>query len=330
MTRANLSRSFLAFASLSFVVSAFSRGASAKPPVADNKDPARAPASNVAAPASQPAAEPGFTAAEPTATAPAPVSSQQPVPLSQSQECFPPCRAGYFCYAGRCVSPCNPPCETGTICTAEGACLVQVNPSLQTPDAAVLREAALKERLAYRMKPRFTVHGLVTMGPLAEGGALLIGFTGTLGYRQNLAEQMGIQVRGGITLGGTMAANSSQNSSVSGSSSSSTTYSDDTAFTTVVFGEAGPVFGPFGRFYMGPIVWGGQFMFSRNSVVAHNSYGDVREVVLLPDLWKWGGGIDMGILALRHEQLDINWRLKSCFNQQLPVLFEVGVGFHAM
>jgi len=38
----------------------------------------------------------------------------------------------------------------------------------------------------------------------------------------------------------------------------------------------------------------------------------------------------VGILALSHEQLDINWRLKSAFNKELPINFEAGVGFHAM
>jgi hypothetical protein len=81
---------------------------------------------------------------------------------------------------------------------------------------------------------------------------------------------------------------------------------------------------------MGPIVWGGHFAFSRNTVVARDEYGFVKETIMLPDLWKWGGGLDMGILAWPHEQLDINWRLKSCFNKELPILFEVGVGFHLM
>ena len=35
--------------------------------------------------------------------------------------CRPPCRFGYTCHQGRCVSLCNPPCPAGEICV-EGEC----------------------------------------------------------------------------------------------------------------------------------------------------------------------------------------------------------------
>jgi hypothetical protein len=40
-----------------------------------------------------------------------------------AQECAPPCRAGFMCHKGQCVSVCNPPCEAGERCTAEGECV---------------------------------------------------------------------------------------------------------------------------------------------------------------------------------------------------------------
>ncbi len=36
-----------------------------------------------------------------------------------TNECFPPCRKGYTCIDGRCVSLCNPPCPPGFWCDSE-------------------------------------------------------------------------------------------------------------------------------------------------------------------------------------------------------------------
>ena len=44
-------------------------------------------------------------------------------------ECAPPCRTGYVCHQGQCVSACNPPCSTGENCTAEGQCVAPPPPA---------------------------------------------------------------------------------------------------------------------------------------------------------------------------------------------------------
>jgi hypothetical protein len=36
--------------------------------------------------------------------------------------CFPPCRKGFTCHNGQCVSLCNPPCEQGMECGEDGNC----------------------------------------------------------------------------------------------------------------------------------------------------------------------------------------------------------------
>lgn len=38
-------------------------------------------------------------------------------------KCYPPCRTGFTCYKGECVSICNPPCPSGQKCTEEGECI---------------------------------------------------------------------------------------------------------------------------------------------------------------------------------------------------------------
>ncbi len=37
--------------------------------------------------------------------------------------CQPPCREGFTCVQGRCLSACNPPCDARERCSAEGRCL---------------------------------------------------------------------------------------------------------------------------------------------------------------------------------------------------------------
>lgn len=44
-----------------------------------------------------------------------------PIFAQTSEECNPPCRSGYMCSNGKCISECNPPCEAGLVCR-EGDC----------------------------------------------------------------------------------------------------------------------------------------------------------------------------------------------------------------
>lgn len=37
--------------------------------------------------------------------------------------CTPPCRAGFACVEGRCLTACNPPCAADEVCAASGACV---------------------------------------------------------------------------------------------------------------------------------------------------------------------------------------------------------------
>ena len=50
-----------------------------------------------------------------------------------SNLCHPPCRAGFFCSQGECISECNPPCGAGARCV-EGECLIPA-PQYATPPA---------------------------------------------------------------------------------------------------------------------------------------------------------------------------------------------------
>lgn len=46
----------------------------------------------------------------------------------RAEECFPPCRNGYLCVDGACVTACNPPCDGAQVCR-DGACVASQQPS---------------------------------------------------------------------------------------------------------------------------------------------------------------------------------------------------------
>lgn len=59
-------------------------------------------------------------------------------------DCYPPCRSGFTCYKGNCVSICNPPCPDGQKCTDSGECIPISQPlsNSDKPDKAVKIEKA--------------------------------------------------------------------------------------------------------------------------------------------------------------------------------------------
>lgn len=47
---------------------------------------------------------------------------------NEESECVPPCRKGFLCHKGECISSCNPPCPDGYICDPNIPDCVPVNP----------------------------------------------------------------------------------------------------------------------------------------------------------------------------------------------------------
>jgi hypothetical protein len=56
------------------------------------------------------------------AAAQTPAPSAAPAPDAPPAACYPACRVGYVCDAGRCIEACNPPCPTGMMCVAGPTC----------------------------------------------------------------------------------------------------------------------------------------------------------------------------------------------------------------
>jgi hypothetical protein len=282
--------------------------------------PPDASVGNPAPPAAPPAA------AAPPATQAAPAA---PPTYAVVYPCYPPCRSGFICYTGRCVSACNPPCAEGLVCTERGACAYDAEEGERANALGEQSEEIsprMRERMAYREKPRFTVHGLMDVGGFLDADLMAIGLSAAIGYRQNFAEKFGLHLRVGAAVGSVQVPNSSSSSDTS---STNATRGDSTTFTHV-YGEFVPYFGPLGRFYLGPILWGGRYMFDTHVLREYDYYDNTIHIYNVSDSWKGGTGLDMGMLLLGHEQLDINWRVKTTLTNSIPFWFEMGVGFHIM
>jgi hypothetical protein len=268
----------------------------------------------VAGPQSGPGPAANGAAPPPVYTAPwaSPVPPGAAVPLY----CMPACREGFICMGGMCYSACNPPCGAGEVCTQEARCVAS---SDQVDERARIQTASdRRTREAARLKHRLTLLGGMGINYMLDGKVMGMAVAqATVGYRKNFSTEGGIAVRVGIGGGPVTTSNSDSSSSRNSSSSS-----DSTTGMIKFQGELVAYLSP-GRFYFGPLVWGGHYAFGKSTLIDANDH-----VYVLSDAWKGGAGIDMGILIGAREQFDINWSLKTGFSNQLPAVFDFGVGWH--
>lgn len=107
--------------------------------------------------------------------------------------CVPPCRSGYLCHEGQCISACNPPCAGGEGCTAAGRC-VREQPAGTAPGAAQPRPAGTEA--GARAAPSYEAPGfsfLLRFGPTVgwfAGGHFGFGLAFRLGGGAYLAFNM--------------------------------------------------------------------------------------------------------------------------------------------
>lgn len=253
-----------------------------------------------------------------------PVAQAASSEASVQTECVPQCRSGFMCHGGLCVSKCNPPCAEGQMCTAEGECVAAVPPPTQSRTAVVpapqnarlalyaerqrILEERLQERLAYRNKLRLTLFG--TLVACGASDYSIIGGGFQFGVRKQVAGKVAFHGRASFFIGGT------------------TDYDYDLQAKNVLLpgGDVATLFGPFGRFYFGPLLWlQGEIVPSKETVT--DSYGDTHEV---KNHIRGGFGGELGVLLGKHEHVDLNLRLKSEFDMTYSnfVQVEFGVGFH--
>lgn len=115
-----------------------------------------------------------------------PVAPPPPPPPLPANDCFPTCRAGYFCSAGQCVSVCNPPCATGETCTAAGQCIAGTGAPTAAapiePRGPVVSSEGEHAPYGYHWEMKRT-RSLITAGSVTAGVAYLIAvISGVVAY----------------------------------------------------------------------------------------------------------------------------------------------------
>ena len=148
---------------------------------------------------------------------------------AQKAECVPPCRTGYLCHKGQCVSKCNPPCAPGETCTGEGECVsaAAASPAPAAVAAPVVAPAA--------PPPHAPVAAPVTPPPPAAAGTVVSSASPTGDERTWF-----VSAKAGMLAGG----------------EAYVELLDDTRDT-----EAGPALIAYGDFMLGPRISGGLFAF---------------------------------------------------------------------
>jgi hypothetical protein len=81
--------------------------------------------------------------------------------------CNPPCPANLVCAQGQCISPCNPPCPQGSVCAASGECLLYDTGAEKRQAERQRNEVALKDRMSTRQSPRVVLYLFGGGGPLS-------------------------------------------------------------------------------------------------------------------------------------------------------------------
>jgi hypothetical protein len=59
--------------------------------------------------------------------------------FAQDPACVPPCREGFLCHQGACISACNPECPPGERCTADARCVADAPPPPATGEICAYR-----------------------------------------------------------------------------------------------------------------------------------------------------------------------------------------------
>ena len=279
----------------------------AAPPVSDGAA-ASAPASSAEAQPSPAATAPAAPAAPATVPA-AKVQASEPKPAPQDSRPFI-----VVCQDGECL-PYTRGCPRRL--RFDGRDCVPVDDPTPVAQAAADREAEqrLMMRMLERRRPRFTISLEGVLGMRSGGvGTLAAGLH--LGYQGQVTPRFGLILRGGV-LGGTAMYGTTGDSDPA--------FATKSTSSTSLFGlmlQVVPYFGPFGRFYVGPLGFLGYFSHGRNSL------GWGMDTVSLRDGLAGGVGFMGGILLGERERVAVQFTgMAGALRGDALFLTTVGVVF---
>lgn len=250
-----------------------------------------------------------------------PQAYPQPYP---PQPICPACPAGTFCQNGYCLAPYYSPCPVGTIFDGLGNCIpagyVQYPAAASLPDPEEKGRSAL--RMKNRMRPKLHIDLEVAIGMMGDGADPVVApsVIAWLGYRQNYAPWFGLHLRAGLLLG---VATYSTSGGSCDSYYSSDCSSGPTESTRLLGGlvEIAPFFGPFGRFFVGPLLWGGYLDFGASEL---NSGG---VTILLDSGTTLGFGGQFGFVLGDREQTVLAFSLRATGLNTFTMFMSAAIGF---
>jgi hypothetical protein len=190
-------------------------------------------------------------------------------------------------------------------------------------------EAALQARIQNRLRPRLTIDlqggiGMLALKDWSDDVTVPAPTTSVLiGYRQNFTPTMGLLARGGAMFGAAIL-----------TYSPTTETKDDGSDGTFLVGglvEAGPFFGPFGRFYFGPTLWAGYISFGKNTLEADSDnyrYGSAKFQLHEGPMYGLGGTGGVVVGAMEPVDITFTGRLDLNPDHKTTLFMMLGVGFH--
>ena len=194
----------------------------------------------------------------------------------------------------------------------------QYPPAAWRPDPEEQR--ILAQRLGNRMRPKFTLDVQGAIGLMGDAPAPVMSpaLLALAGYRQNYAPWFGLQLRGGLLLGVATYSHSSSDNSYYGSENSGP--SQTSMFGGIV--EAVPLFGPFGRFLVGPLLWAGYLSFADSMLYSGSESVGLRSGTTT------GFGGEFGFVLGDRERTVLSFVLRASALNTVTIFMSAGIGFH--
>jgi hypothetical protein len=183
-------------------------------------------------------------------------------------------------------------------------------------------ESRFELRMKNRMRPKVTIDleaGFGLMGP-GDDPVVAPVVMALVGYRQNYAPWFGLHLRAGPLLGVATYSASSDYCDSYYTSDCGSGPTDSTRLLGAIV-EVVPFFGPFGRFFVGPLLWGGYLDFGANEL--HS--GSVS--VTLESGGTVGFGGQFGFVLGDREQTVLAFSLRGAGINTFTMFMTAGIGF---
>lgn len=187
-----------------------------------------------------------------------------------------------------------------------------------------LRLEARERQLQNRLNSRLFITPMLQFWliPVPDmGGIMSIGAGGSLAYRKHFSSRLGIHAAMGVTGGG-------YDIQISADEDTDDDFEGTFVNLTLL---AAPVFGPFGRFYISPVLWFRQIWLRGELTETYTDGSETRVIAVSPSISCIGSGLDIGVFLGQRGQVDLSFPIHigaSDFSDpKLYVTIGISVGY---